>query len=279
MPGDLPQRILVPTDLSDFGKVALEWAALFRKRLGSRITLMFANEPYFPVDVLEMAASYPLLAGPEIRDRLAEEVREYAQENFTDASAVETMIVDGAAAPAIIEAAKKINADLILMGTHGRRGVRRILLGSVTESVLHHTDRPLMSVPPPEVWPSEPRIKKVLCPVNFTPIARKALEKASAVAKAFEAELILVHVKELSGEQHFEKWVEQTVDAYKSIVVEGNAAEQVLRNAEEKDVDVIVIGAQHKRFRDATVIGTTTTRVVRFAHRPVLTVIGDPPAS
>lgn len=268
------QRILVPTDLSDFARKALDWAALLRKHLGSRITLMFANEPYFPVDVLEMAGSYPLLAGPEIRDRLAEELREYAAKNLADASGVDTMIVDSAAAPAIIVAAKEIDADLILMGTHGRKGMRRILLGSVTENVLHHTDRLLMSVPPPEVRPGEPKITKVLCPVNFTPIARKALETASAVAKAFGAELIVVHAKELAGEQHIEKWVEQTV-----VVVDGNAAEAVLRIAEERDADVIVIGAQHKRFRDATVIGTTTTRVVRFARRPVLTVIGDPSAS
>jgi nucleotide-binding universal stress UspA family protein len=271
------RRLLVPTDLSDFGRVALRWADCFRDRLGAQITLMFANEPYFPVDVLEMAASPALLNTPELHERLNSELRDYAAANFADTSSIDMLVVDDYAATAIVQTAKKLDADLILMGTHGRRGLRRIIVGSVTENVLHLTDRPLMSVPPSDAKALEPQIRKIICPVNFTNIARQALERASTLAETFGAELILMNVEERSAPADFDQWIQQSMPQrreYTKLVVHGHAAEEVLKTADSADADLIVIGAQHKRFRDATVIGTTTERVVRFAKRPVLTVIG-----
>jgi nucleotide-binding universal stress UspA family protein len=274
-------RILVPTDLSDFGKAALRWAALFHSRLGSRVTLMFANEPYFPVDVVEMAAAAPVVT-PELDVRLNDEVRKYASENARDISAIDTLVVDDFPALAVVEAAKKTGADLVIMGTHGRRGLRRVLLGSVTEAVLHSIDRPLLTVPVPKAGGREAKIRKIVCPVNFTPIAKKALEQASAMGQAFDAELTLVHVSDARVEPDFAQWadpiVRQRLD-YRQVVVAGegkDVADEVLKTADQADADVVVIGAQHKTFRDATVIGRTTERVIRFAGRPVMTVVAQP---
>jgi nucleotide-binding universal stress UspA family protein len=271
------QRILVPTDLSDFGRSALRWAAAFHDRVGSRITLIYANEPYFPIDVVEAAsASYALLNGPEIRERFAEELRKYARENFADPSAVDTLVVDQAPGPAILDTAKDTGADLILMGTHGRRGWQRLLLGSVTEGVLHGTETPLMTVPRAAA-DRMPALGKILVPVNFTPVARQSLEAAVSLGEAFGSELLVVRAAEnVDARENLEQWVEPIVGQRLRttyVPAKGEAAEETLRIADAQDVDLIVIGAQHKRFRDATVIGTTTERVVRFATRPVLTVI------
>ncbi|HEV7240727.1 MAG TPA: universal stress protein [Thermoanaerobaculia bacterium] len=276
------QRILVPTDLSDFSKAAARWAAMFHRRFGSRITLLYANEPYAPFDVLEGPAAYALQSAPEFRQRLAEELTTFAGECFPDCgSSVDTLMVDAAPAQAIVDTAEKIDADVILMGTHGRRGWRRALLGSVTENVLRATDRPLMSVPASFATPAGPKIAKIVCPVNFTDIARQALEEAVVLAAAFDAELLVVHVADLvdcltHDEEDFAAWVEPGVRKrcrYSQIAARGDAAEQVLKIAEQAGADLIVIGAQHKRFSDATVIGTTTERVVRFARQPVWTVV------
>src|ERR1700754_1416834 len=163
------QRILVPTDLSDFAKAAAAWAAMFHRRFGSRITLLYANQPYVPFDVLEGPAAYALQSSPDFRQRLTEELNKFAEECFPDCGAsVDTRIIDDLPAPAIVDTANKVDADVILMGTHGRHGWRRALLGSVTESVLRETERPLMSVP--ASLHAGPKIAKIVCPVNFTDI-------------------------------------------------------------------------------------------------------------
>ncbi|HXG58658.1 MAG TPA: universal stress protein [Thermoanaerobaculia bacterium] len=269
-------RILVPTDLSDFAREACAWASFFHRRLGSRITLLFANEPYIPIDIVELTAAYTFEANRDLEEKLAERLDAFADEVFPGMrQAVETMVVDAAPAPAIVDTAKKIGADLILMGTHGRRGWRRALLGSVTEGVLRETDRPLMSVPSTGV---QPALERIVCPVNFTDIGRKGLESAIALAEAFGAKVHAVHVADPDDAEgdfggRLEALVRDRCDCTWS-VARGNAAEEVLRTAAEGKADLIVIGAQHKRFTDTTVLGTTTERVVRFARRPVWTVFG-----
>lgn len=141
------QRILVPTDLSSFSKSAAAWAAMFHRHFDSRITLLYADEPYVPFDILEGPAAHVLQTQPEFRMRLFGELEKFSAECFPhDESFVEAVIVDGAPAQASIDTVNEIDADVILMGTHGRRGWRRMLLGSVTEQVVRATDRPLLSV-------------------------------------------------------------------------------------------------------------------------------------
>lgn len=278
------QRILVPTDLSDFAANALRWADMLRRRLGAQLTLVYANEPYIPFDVIEGPAAYVLQRQPEFRERLTEELHDHVRRYLPKIDqAPETLVVDKAPAQAILETAESIDADLILMGTHGRTGWRRALLGSVTEKVVHHTDRPVLCIPSK----ARPSIGKILCPVNFTPIARVALEQATTLAETFDAELLIVHItdaidhaSDVFGE--FAAWIEPHVRnrcRYSHVLASGNAAEETIRLAHDAHADLIVLGAQHKRFADATVLGTTSERVVRFAKRPVWAVVSAPVSS
>jgi len=272
------QNLLVPTDLSDFAGDALHWAGMLQRRLGARLTLLYANEPYIPFDVLEGPAAYLLQREPEFHERLTKELREHVERHLPDVGdAAETVIVDKAPAQAILETAESIDADLIVMGTHGRTGWRRALLGSVAEKVVHHTDRPFLCIPAG----APPSIGKILCPVNFTPIARVALEQAATLAETFDAELLVVHITDALDqasdvEGEFAAWIDPHVRnrcRYSHIVASGNAAEETIRMAREANADLIVLGAQHKWFADATVIGSTTERVVRFAKKPVWVVV------
>lgn len=272
------RRILVPTDLSDFAAGAIRWTALLQRRLGGRITLLYANQPWTPFDIMEGSAAYALQASVDLRARLTRDLRAYVERHLPDAGdAVETRIVDYAPAQAILDAAESIDADLIVMGTHGRTGWRRALLGSVTEKVIHHTDRAVLCIPPG----ATPSIGKILCPVNFTEVARVALEEACALAATFDAELLLVHVTDPGDESpdiegEFAAWIDPYVRTrcrYAHVVASGNAAEETIRLANEAHADLIVLGSHHKRFADASVIGATTERVVRFAKKPVWAVV------
>lgn len=275
------ERVLVPTDMSDFSAVALRYAALLRERLGSRITLLYADETWLPMDALEMPLGYYLDNAPETKSKLQHKLREFASSALP--GPVETQIVQDAPARAIVRAAKEMNADLVIMGTHGRRGWRRALLGSVTESVLHEIDRPVLTVTP-AVQQANPDIRRVVCPVNFTYVARESLQHACAMAAAFDAELIVMYVAEgvqppklPEVEAAFSLWVDPAVRGrarYKlSLVSESQPAEAILGTVGELEADLIVLGAQHKFFRDATVFGMTTERITRFARCPVLTVV------
>ena len=283
MTTELIQHILVATDLSDFSKAAAGWAAMFHRRLGSRITLLYANQPYVPIDLNAGPAAYVLQRQPEFRRHLAEQMSEFATECFADSGTpVDTLIVDAAPAQAISDTANTIDADMILMGTPGRNGWRRALHGSVTEQVIRATDRALMSVPAALVTPGGPKIAKILCPVNFTDIGRQALEEAVALAAAFDSELLFVHIVDLADElfmanleENFAVWLKSGIRRscrYSQIVARGDTAEKVLEMAGQVGADLIVIGAQHKRFSDTTIIGTTTERVVRLSKQPVWTV-------
>ncbi|HET8797396.1 MAG TPA: universal stress protein, partial [Thermoanaerobaculia bacterium] len=122
----------------------------------------------------------------------------------------------------------------------------------------------------------------ILCPVNFSDVARESLRYAANLAETFHARLTIVHVLEsdevtnlTADEERVRQWVAPELRArcsYREVVVRGGPAERVLDCAEDLEADLLVVGAQHKLFRDATVIGTTTERLIRFASCPVLIV-------
>lgn len=278
------ERILVPTDMSDFGTLAARFAAMFAERLGSKITLLYAGETWFPMDVLEMPIGYYIENAPETKAKLQEKLRAFANDVLSGVP-VEATVVDDAPARAIVQTANQMRADLIVMGTHGRHGWRRTLLGSVTEAVLHETDVPVLTVTPGIMRDDgAPALRTIVCPVNFTYIARESLHHASVLAEAFDAELVVVYVAEAietpklpEVEAAFSLWVDPAVRErvrYRLTVVgDGDPAECVLTTSADVDADLIVLGAQHKFFSDATVIGATTQRITRFARCPVLTVV------
>lgn len=276
------KRILVPTDLSPQSIVSLQYARFFAERFNSALTLLYVDPIVFPVN--ETGTDIPLYfaSTPDHIAALEKEVRAYADAALQGVSYGVAAVV-GQPVPTIIQEQDERAADLVIMATHGLRGWRRLILGSVTEGVLRAGDCPVLSVSRGEgrLLMPDP-VKKILCPINFTDVARASLEYASHLASVFDCELAVVHVVEdeerkhaLAGSPDVRGWIDPAVRnrcTYKEIVLRGGAAERVLDCAEDLGADLIVIGAQHKRFRDETVIGTTTERLVRFARIPVLSV-------
>ena len=281
------KRILIPTDLSDFAGLAISFGAFFHRRLGSALTLLYANEMLVPFGP-ELPMGYPIENAPEARREEMDLLRQQAKK-FAPGVDVETVVLTETPSRAIITTADKMNADLIVMGTHGRSGLERAFLGSVAERVLRLTDRPVLTVAPP-LFPKgkEAAVRSVLCPVNFTPIAGAALNYAAKITDAFHAELVMLYVNDGTRPPVLDRagaelaaWIAPAVRErirYREVVTHGDAAARVLEIAEEVDSDLIVVGAQHRLFSDSTVIGTTTERITRFARRPVLTVSLKPPA-
>lgn len=275
-------RILVPTDLSPNSTTSLRYARLFGERFSSVLTLFYVDPGPFSVSGPGAeVAPYPAGA-PVPAVSLEMEIRAYADAALQGMT-YDVVTVIGQPVPMIVREEHEHAADLVIMATHGLSGWRRLIIGSVTEGVLRGGDCPVLSVRRSEGrTDTHDQVSKILCPINLTDVARSSLEYASQLAAAFDCELVVVHVVEEEDRMHAQAvevdvrgWIEPAVQdrcTYREIVLRGGAAERVLDCAEDLGADLIVIGAQHKRFQDETGIGTTTERLVRFAKVPVLTV-------
>lgn len=276
-------RILAPTDLTDSNIPALRYARLFADRFNAKLTVMYTDPIVYPVNMAGPLDGVYVNPSPALQAVLRTEVTRQA-EAVMAGRPYDVDVTIGQPVQAILAAVKERNADMVIMGTHLRHGWRRALLGSVSEGVLHGSECPVLTVATQDnyVGAAPYAITNVLCPVNFTDVAREALHVAARLAEAFAARLTVVHVLEpdevmnvKEEEARVRSWIApelQDVCSYRELVVRGGAAERVLDCAEDLGVDMLVVGAQHKLFRDATVVGTTSERVIRFASCPVLVV-------
>lgn len=139
MKQSLPKTILVPTDFSDASRQALHRAADVAQACSAKLTVIYAD-PFSPPD--EIDHENVEQSKQAATARLREEVRKEVPANVP----VESFVVVDTPVSAILNVAKEKNMDWIVMGTHGRTGVSRLFLGSITEQVLRQADRPVLTV-------------------------------------------------------------------------------------------------------------------------------------
>lgn len=141
----LPKNILVPTDLSEGAEEALDYACELAKMFGATIHLVnVIGIPTLGVPELGVALTSTVI-DQIIKDNQAALDR-LAEAKKTRARFGEVILRTGDARDVINQAAKDLKCDLIVMGTHGRRGVSRALLGSVTETVVRTAPCPVLTV-------------------------------------------------------------------------------------------------------------------------------------
>ena len=219
----------------------------------------------------------------QAKQAATEKLNDYVKENIGEESNKETVVVEGEPVTAVLKTAQEFEADLIVMGTHSRGKIESLLLGSVAEGVLREASCPVLTISPQVKISAddEVSIKRILCPVNMTDVAREALEYATFLAGSFSSELLVVKVVEGENEEEHLKtlceWIPTESRArcdIKELVVRGDVVEQIVKLSEENKADLIVLGADHKFFKDKTVISATTANVTRNAPCPVLVISG-----
>lgn len=271
------EHILIATDLEGVAERAITWGVELAKRFDASITLLHASRFEPPMSVLQSSISGAYSAIEERRAEARVRVEKLAERLIPPSLRHEILVVRDLPANAIVENATRAGCDLIVMGPRPRSGWHAIL-GSETELVLYQTSLPLLAVraqQPGEPMQS-PRIGRVLCPVNYTPVALDALRRAASLAAAFAAELLVVHVEEeeSDGIERLTNWVPRDLPVAPRFCEKPparNVAEQVIASISSEGADIVVVGAQHRRFADSTVIGMTTTRLLRHSPVPVLT--------
>ncbi len=270
--------ILCPVDFSELSGHALREAARLAACKPGRIIAAYASwfeaPAYFTEGRIE-----------ELKTEFTESIRlaELALEAFVksvlgeQSAQVETRVVEGLPADAIRKLADKVHAGVVVMGTHGRTGYNRWMLGSVAERVLRESTVPVLTMRDAGERP----IRHILCPVSDTRISRNALSVAVGLAACLDATVTALHVQEphaADSVPNLCSWIPAEDRARcntRELVRHGDAAEEIVAVASEEPYDLIVLGAPRRRFFEGLVLGTTTLRTVRHAPCPVLTV-GEP---
>jgi nucleotide-binding universal stress UspA family protein len=296
---DALATILVATDFSETASLALDRAIELAIRHESEIALVHVMQP----DIPPLAAPEMIIIPPNYEEML----RDACHDGLTKAARrareagirVSEHLEHGTAAKRITACADAIGAHLIIIGTRGNTGFKRLLLGSVAEEVVRLAEQPVLTIHPGDVRSIEP-VRKLIFPTDFSPAAEQALAVAHLILTSSEdSEIILVHTYHIAstvvplagfgngGSPLFVENAHQlatqatvpSVDALRSkglgveVVIErGDPAEVVIELAAERDVDVIVMGTRgHSKLRQL-LMGSTTERIVEHASCPVLTI-------
>ena len=143
----LPKIILVPTDLSEGAEEALDYACEIATKFGATVHLLnVIGIPTLGVPELGIALTSTMIDSM-VRDNQAA-LEQLGESKRNCANIGQLLLRTGDARDSIIQVAKELGADLIVMGTHGRRGVTRALLGSVTEAIVRSAPCPVLTVRP-----------------------------------------------------------------------------------------------------------------------------------
>jgi nucleotide-binding universal stress UspA family protein len=297
------RQILCPVDLSEASSRALTYAAALSRWYDAALTVLYVVPTFDPMPVPS-----PSLAGavqmihPPSRDEVLAEMRRVVES--AGAAPLDPTIAAEAGDPVrtIVDRALTTSTDLVVMGTHGRSGFERFMIGSVTEKVLRKAPCPVFTVPPQATasLPAEVLFKRILCPMDFSPSALQALGFALDLARQADGSVTVMHAIEWLAEEeprahaHFnvpeyrQHLIEdahsrlqalvaeesRTWSAIQEVVTVGRAHREVLRLAADSPSDLIVMGAQGRGGIGLALFGSTTEQVVRAAPCPVLTVRG-----
>jgi nucleotide-binding universal stress UspA family protein len=293
------KRILCPTDFSEASRSALSHAIAVARWFEAELTLVHVA-PIVPLAGSELAVNVSMpSSNPTTWGALLDDLTEFAEPARLSGVAVHQTLLEGDAVHEILDLAEQISADLLVMGTRGRSGLPRWLLGSVTESVLRKAARPVLTVSHAAVAPApagKGPFSAIVCPVDLRGTSQATLRFGLAIAREQGAALTLLHVVEgPEGEDDFNAHfdvpehrallaedarvrLERAVSAedrssctLSEIVTVGEPAHEILRIAAERHADLIVMGARGPNPIDALFFGSTARSVVRDAACPVFT--------
>lgn len=292
------KNVLCPVDFSDISQRALDHAAAIAHWYEAKLTLLYV---FVTLPTMDLP---PLVLEDADRVRIESDMRRMAAGVPSGVSVAVRVEQTESAHKEILAQLAATQADLLVLGTHGRSGFQRLFLGSVTEKVIRKATCPTLVVPPraSDVPADAPvRFRRILCPIDFAESSLSALAYALNLAKDADAHLTLLHVIEMPPElrahplapdfdvdrihaaaeadarRRLRDLVPDQARTYCTVetdVVEGRAYRRVLQRAAEEGADLIVMGVHGRGAVDLLVFGSTTHHVIRAAACPVLIVHG-----
>jgi nucleotide-binding universal stress UspA family protein len=186
------RSILCPVDFSTHSRDALRYASALARRFGGRLTVLFVNDP------LLLAAAHRIYGSRrEFVDRSRTELARFVVRTLgTPLPELTPVVAAGAPAAEILRTAARRRSDVIVIGTEGLSGARRIFFGSTTEHVLRSAPVPVLAIPPAAARRGRAArpFDRVIVPVDLAAGWHSDVVRAAAIARLFDVPVHVVHV-------------------------------------------------------------------------------------
>ena len=293
------KKILCATDFSDFSNYTIPYGVALAREFEAKLYICHV------IDLSSIAIYGEFQLNPvDQQNRIKKQAAEQLNELIgKQAVKWEPLITVGHVADEVSRLVEEKEIDLVIAATRGRSGLKRLILGSVTERLMRVLTCPLLVVHSPEHKFVDPvnqkiRLKKILVGCDFSPDSDQAFQHALSLAQEFEADLHLAHViepsassellkpdKQLSAEIE-QKLSQRLTDKLMAMVpqdarnwctpetriLKGPPYEALGEYARANEMDMIVLGIRGHGLVKTLLLGSTTDRVARQAPCPVLSV-------
>jgi nucleotide-binding universal stress UspA family protein len=293
------KKILCTTDLSELSNISLSAGVALAKEFNAKLYVCHI------IDLTVQAAYGDVVLAPlELQHQTTEYAFDHISTFIGDQDIDwEPLVTTGHPSDEIARLVSENHIDLAVVATHGRSGIKRLVLGSVTERLMRILPCPLLIVRSLEnddtaIQQFTLKIKKILVGCDFSPYSELAFQYGLSLAQEFESEVHLVHVIETpaykgmmkhsvgQGEE-FEKILHAQVQEKlskmipkesfawckpKIILLDGHPNEEIIKHALLNHIDLIVLGIRGRNLIEALFTGSTTDRVLRQSPCPVLSV-------
>ena len=292
------KSIVCPVDFSEFSARAyhraVSLAEHYRAKLVAQHVIELSHYPY--ADYAASAGDYENFSRAMLEGG-KEQLREFVKKNTQGEIQTELVVSQGTAPDSILSFAQEQKMDLIVMGTHGRRGFDRLMLGTTTDRVMRRSVCPVLAVSqtPPDTTASEERrhvhhLDRIVFCTDFSENSERALNYAISATREYDAELTMLHVLESANSARKEEIMSKIITTaagqldklipaeerkrlkIKTEVRVGEPYQQIIQHAEEAKIDLVVMAVRGRGALDLAVFGSTTYRVMQLGSCPVLAV-------
>jgi nucleotide-binding universal stress UspA family protein len=282
--------ILCPVDFSEFSVKAYDYAQSLAWHYKAELLVQHVlySFPAFYTD-----AAYRQIC-QKLRADALRKLKQFAKRQTRTKVQPRCVVQDGIASDEVLSFAEAQAVNLIVMGTHGLRGIDRLMLGSVTERVLRKARCPVLAVRKPvhdfvsTGGNADPiNLKRIVLCMDFSDHAHHALHFAFSIAREYNAELTLFHALEhVPGSSGLQSATTKATKQLKELapprarkpspvkflVRTGKPYQQIVEVAMETQTDLVIMGARGRSSINNALFGSTTYRVIQLGPCPVLAV-------
>lgn len=295
------RTILVPLDGSRFAEAALPAAAHLARSARSRLHVILAHQPAGAV----VGVGEMVVPSNELDSELKLQEQSYVEEAARRAgevgqSPIEFRLLDGPAGPTVCEEAGRVEADLVVMATHGRGAIGRLWFGSVADYVVRHVSVPVLLVHPDrgEQLAEAHGVPGILVALDLSPHSEAVLEPVIAMARLLQSHVTLLHVVEpfyaagpsvpyqvlqdptitevrrADAQKHLDgiadglrRW---GLSVSTRVVIGGSAGATVLETLQDRKFGMVAMTTHGAGGMRRLFLGSVADRVIRGAAKPVL---------
>ena len=288
------KRILCPVDFSDFSASAYEYALTLAEYYEAHVVALHTVElSKYPFADYVGATGNLVDLLRELREGGKAKLLEFVNKHSRNGVEPQPVVDQGNSSDLILSYAQQHNIELIVMGTHGRRGFDRMVLGSTTDRVIRRASCPVLVVSDPslKIITTGPdgrhRLSRIVYCTDFSSNSERALQYAISVAAEYRAELTMLHVVEGAPDstntdaiiatrtEQLNKLIPDNQRKHfnvRTAVRFGKPYEEIVGYAREVHENLIVMTARGRDALDSALFGTTTYRVIQLGPCAVLAV-------